>query len=161
MDPIADAFKQGMRRLAATICVVTTAEGETWYGMTATAVCSVGIDPPSLLVSVAKSASLHDPTVRTRRFCVNVLSTRHGDLVATFSGKLTGMARFTTGGWQIDAQGLPFLPDAQACFFCAVDQAIAHASHGIFIARVLDARFDERVAPLLYEDGKLAASVPL
>jgi flavin reductase (DIM6/NTAB) family NADH-FMN oxidoreductase RutF len=92
---------------------------------------------------------------------VNVLSTRHADLVSTFSGKLTGMARFTDGGWQVDGHGLPFLPDAQAHFFCAVDQTIIHASHGIFIGRVFDARFDERVAPLLYENGKLAASTPL
>jgi len=160
MDPIAEAFKQGMRRLTASICVVTTAEGETWYGMTATAVCSVSVDPPSLLVSVAKTASLHDPAMRTRRLCVNVLATRHAELVGSFSGKLTGMARFASGGWTM-AHGLPWLPDAQASFFCEVDQAVAYGSHGIFIGRVRDARYDEHIAPLLYENGHLAASARL
>ena len=68
------------------------------------------------------------------------------------------MARFQNGEWRIDEHALPFLADAQAHFFCTVEQMIAQASHGIFIGRVFDARFDEPVSPLLYEDGKLVAS---
>ncbi len=155
-------FKQGMRRLASTICIVTTADSESWYGMTATAVCSVCVSPPSLLVSVAQSASLHAPTLLVKRICVNVLRTSHAELVGIFSGKLAGKARFEAGGdWKIDRHGLPFLADAQANFFCSVEQMLPHADHGIFVATVFDARYTPEVDPLLYQDGALARSTPL
>lgn len=158
---LAAAFKQGMRRLASTICIVTTAEGETWYGMTATAVCSVCANPPSLLVSIAKSASMHAPALAVQRICVNVLRSTHRDLVGIFSGQREGMARFEGSNFAIDEHGLPFLPDAQANFFCKVEHTLPYADHGIFVASVFDVRYREVIEPLLYEDGHLAVTSAL
>jgi flavin reductase (DIM6/NTAB) family NADH-FMN oxidoreductase RutF len=154
-------FKRGMRRLTSTITILTTAEGDAWHGMTATSVCSVCAQPPSLLACIARSASLHAPTVNVRRFCVNLLRTHHGELVSTFSGKLVGAARFETADWRIDHRGLPYLADAQAVFFCTVDRSIDYGDHEIFIARVDDVQVEEEIAPLLYQDGRLHSSRPL
>lgn len=157
---LAQDFKKGMRRLASTICIVTTADGDTWHGMTATAVCSVGADPPSLLVSIAKTASLHEPTSRIKRFCVNVLRAHHHDLVGSFSGKLTGMDRFGQGDWRLAEQGLPYLPSAQAAFFCTVEASMDYGGHGIFVGRVNEVLVADTIDPLLYQDGKLHTSQP-
>ncbi|MBV8805987.1 MAG: flavin reductase, partial [Sinobacteraceae bacterium] len=48
VDPL--QFKAGMRRLAAAVCLITstTSAGEK-VGLTATAVCSVSAEPPTLL----------------------------------------------------------------------------------------------------------------
>jgi len=151
-------FKRGMRRLASTVTILSTAEGDEWHGMVATSVCSVCTSPPSLLACINKSASLYEPVRTTKRFCVNLLRTHHKELVGPFSGKLKGRERFTHEGWKIDAHGLPYLEDAQALFFCTVDQSMDYGEHGIFIAKVDEVRVVEEIAPLLYQDGQFAIS---
>lgn len=44
------AFRGAMRRPAATVTIVTTANSDRGHGMTATAVTSLSMVPPSLLV---------------------------------------------------------------------------------------------------------------
>src|SRR3954462_7103791 len=80
------AFRNAMRRLAATVTIVTTADGGRWHGMTATAVTSVSADPPALLVCVTQSASLQEPLMASGRFGVNLLRACHADLCGIFSG---------------------------------------------------------------------------
>jgi flavin reductase (DIM6/NTAB) family NADH-FMN oxidoreductase RutF len=68
------AFRSAMALLAAPVTVVTgrTAEGDP-FGFTASAVTSLSLDPPLLLICVNRGANSHDPLVRARSFCVNVL----------------------------------------------------------------------------------------
>ena len=47
-----DKFCAAMRHFAGACCVIATADGEEYSGLTATAVCSVTADPPRLLVVV-------------------------------------------------------------------------------------------------------------
>ena len=72
-----DGFRQAMRRLATTVALVTTGKGDNWAGMAATAVVSVCADPPTLLVAVNRTASIHPIVHAEKRFCVSLLSERH------------------------------------------------------------------------------------
>ncbi|MBP7705041.1 MAG: flavin reductase [Caulobacter sp.] len=71
----ADAFRSAQRRLASSVAVITAGAWEGAVGMTATAVTSVSMDPPSLLVCVNRSATLHGAVMRTGRFRVTYLRT--------------------------------------------------------------------------------------
>jgi flavin reductase (DIM6/NTAB) family NADH-FMN oxidoreductase RutF len=142
-----------MRRLAATVSVVTTLEKGVRYGMTATSVVSVSMDPPSLLVSINRRASIHDPLLRRGRFCVNLLLTKHQPCSDAFSGKLTVPERFDVGTWCQDDHELPYLADALANVFCTVDRTLDYGSHMIVIGRVLEARVAHPIEPLIHLDG--------
>ena len=152
-------FRSAMRCLAATVCIVSLADEGVWNGMTATAVTSVSMDPPSMLVCVNNSASLHPTLQPGVRFCVNMLKSSQVPLAGAFStSKIKGAERFANGAWQADTSGLPFLADAQANVFCTIEQAIPYGTHTIFVGRVDAVRASERVAPLLYQDGQYAAT---
>jgi flavin reductase len=129
--------------------------------MSATAISSLSVDPPSLLVCVNKSAASHRALRRGGRFCVNVLRSFHSELSQTFSGKGKGEDRFCLGNWHQSEDGLPFLSDAQANLFCETDRITDHTTHTIFIARVYAARMQDHVDPLLYQDGKYAVAKPV
>ena len=59
-DPaLAAAFKEAMRRVAATVNVISICVDGKPMGITATAVSVVSMDPPSLLVCVNQAASVH------------------------------------------------------------------------------------------------------
>lgn len=107
-DAIAGEFKRAMRRLASTVTIVGTADANgNRYGTTATAVDSVSMNPPSLLVCINHAASIHAPLSGRGAFCVNVLTTEHERLVSAFSGRLTGEERFAVGDWRDDGRGHP------------------------------------------------------
>jgi flavin reductase (DIM6/NTAB) family NADH-FMN oxidoreductase RutF len=154
-------FRDAMRRLAATVTIITTSEGKNWHGMTATAVTSVSADPPALLVCVNQSASLHEPLLGSGRFCVNLLRACHTDLCGVFSGQRDGAERFAVGQWLADESGLPYLADAQASLLCTVELKLPYATHTVFIGRVDTVRIFDEVKPLIYQDGRFANSVPM
>ena len=150
------AFKSAMRRLAATVTIISTGDVQGCrFGMTATAITSVSMEPPSLLVCVNRSASIHDPLSVRGRFCINVLGTSHEDHCLDFSGRQSGEGRFSRGRWQT-ACGIPYLVGGQASIFCDVDQRIAYGSHTIFIGRVIRCLVRGESEPLIYVNGQFA-----
>lgn len=155
------SFRAAMRRFATTVSIITCAHGESRFGMSATAITSLSVDPPSLLVCVNKSAATHRVLSRGGRFCVNILRSVHAGLSQAFSGKLKGEDRFRLGNWGQTDEGLPFLADAQANLFCEIVRVVDYETHTVFIARVYSARAQEDVDPLLYQDGKYAIAVPV
>jgi flavin reductase (DIM6/NTAB) family NADH-FMN oxidoreductase RutF len=150
------SFKLAMRRLAATVSIISTGGPQgARYGMTATAITSVSAEPPSLLVCINRNASIHDPLHEVGRFCINVLGAGHEDHCFDFSGRTMGESRFQRGSWQ-SRFGIPYLADAQATIFCDVDQKMGYGSHTIFIGRVTDCLVNGEPKPLIYVNGTFA-----
>ncbi|MBB3181838.1 flavin reductase [Variovorax sp. Sphag1AA] len=159
---VTSEFKRAMRRLASTVTIISTADvNGNRYGMTATAVNSLTMDPPSLLICVNHSASIHPALMGRGRFCVNVLTTEHEDLVSAFSGRLKGDARFEVGEWRTEDGGMPYLEDAQSNLFCDIDSVVPFGTHSVVIGRVSAVRVDEGIRPLIFADGKLGATQSL
>jgi flavin reductase (DIM6/NTAB) family NADH-FMN oxidoreductase RutF len=153
-DDIAYAFRQAMRRLAATVTIVSTARMGQRSGMTATAVTSLSVQPPALLVCVNRSASLHADLSLGARFCVNILGHAHGELSAAFGGQTEPEGRFAQGAWQDDPWEVPYLSDAPANVFCIVARMIDYGTHSIVIGSVYAAREGEGAHPLIYGNGR-------
>jgi len=155
------SFRDAMRRLAATVTIITAGSPGQRHGITATAVTSLSMDPPSLLVCVNRSSSLHSLLGESNRFCVNLLRSEQADLSNAFSGKLPSEERFLHGAWKEDKDGLPYLADAQASIFCTRHGAVDHGSHSIFIGAVESVRMIDEVSPLLYSNGAYSRCIPL
>lgn len=149
---VIEPFRLAMRSMAATVTILSTAACGRRYGMTATAVTSVSMAPPSLLVSVNREASIHSPLSREKRLCVNVLAESQQRLCADFSGGKTGEERFQDGEWAL-RDGLPYLLDAQANIFCLVDHPLDYGTHTLFLCRVADVRLPGAKSPLVYLAG--------
>lgn len=163
-DPaaVALAFRGAMRRVAATVHVVTICVRGKPMGLTATAVSSLALTPPSLLVCVNQSSSMHHPMTDVRRFCVNVLGQDQIDVARAFSNSALRDVRFQTGDWRVDGDEPPRLADAQASIVCTRRDLHAFGTHSIFVGEVDDVTLRDAVDPLVYLDGRyLAAGAPL
>jgi flavin reductase (DIM6/NTAB) family NADH-FMN oxidoreductase RutF len=154
------AFRAAMRRIAATVTIVTAHDGERHHGMTATAVTSLSMQPPSLLVCINRKTFLHDIMLKAETFCVNVLHQDHAELSAAFSGALPAEARFGIGAWARTEAGLSYLTDAQAALFCRKAQVVPFGSHTVFIGEVTDVEIREFVAPLVYQNAAYCVALP-
>ena len=51
-DELRETFKRALRRFPAAVSVITSADQDRRHGMTATAVTSLSLDPPSLIVCI-------------------------------------------------------------------------------------------------------------
>jgi flavin reductase len=146
-------FRRAMRTLTSAVSVVSTAHEGARFGMTATAVTSLSMDPPSLLVCINRAAGLHGPLLAARRFCLNILRADQAELAQAFGGGRAGEERFGLGDWR-DTDGLPALDGAQANVFCEVDAVFRYATHSIVVGLVTAVRVSDVVTPLIYQDGR-------
>ena len=151
-------MRSAMRRLAASVVVVSAREGQTRYAMAASAVTSLSMEPPSLLLCCNRNASIYPVLTAGGHFCINVLSGAHEELSIACSGAQKGEARFATGDWQDDPDThTPFLADAQASLICAVDDIHYYGTHGIFVGKVKRVHLHGDVHPLIYIDGRYSS----
>src|SRR5690606_38635537 len=110
-----------------------------------------------LLVCVNQHATAYPALKDGRPFCVNILHQSQAELSMHCANK-TETDRFAKGNWQHHAEGLPYLTDAEASFFCCNDGIIEYGSHLIAIGKLTEVFTAEGVvAPLLYVDGKYAS----
>lgn len=147
----ADQFKQVMRRFAASVNVITSADGAIKNGMTATAVCSVTADPPSALIVVNKSNRSHPIIHMTRSFAVNVLSSSQRHVATNFASRLPdpfAQVPYTTG-----KTGCPLITGAEAHIECVVMEQVDVGTHTIFIGRIISTEAANG-EPLLYHEGQ-------
>jgi flavin reductase (DIM6/NTAB) family NADH-FMN oxidoreductase RutF len=149
-------FRQAMRRLAASVHIVATRSEGRRYGMTATAVTSLSMDPPSLLVCVNRKAATHPVLARLGQvFSVNLLTPDHQE-VANLFGRPAEDAetRFAAGGWDEAEEGVPVLSGAASSLLCEVDGLYPHSSHTIVVGRVLRVGLGQQPAALIYANGQ-------
>lgn len=159
----AESFRTGMRHLAAHVCLITTvgADGAR-SGLTATAVCSVSADPPTLLCCVNRQIAPFAAIRESGVFAVNVLGVNDRDLAERFAGVIQGEARFETGAWTSLVTGAPVLESALATFDCRLTRLEEVATHGIVFGEILTVRsHSSQTDPLLYAQGAFGAFVRL
>jgi flavin reductase (DIM6/NTAB) family NADH-FMN oxidoreductase RutF len=160
---IREDFRKALRGVASTVNVISTSDARGRYGMTATAVMSVSLDPPSLVVAVNKAASIHEPLRARKAFCVNVLAESHHYVGKDFEAKPSGADRFETGIWAAhqgaegELAGLPYLLDAQSNIFCRLASEFSFGSHTLLVGTVMELRVATGIAPLLYCDGSFGS----
>ena len=152
-------FRNAMRRLAGGVSVITAGRGRDISGMTVTSVSSLSVEPPTLIVSVNRSASSWPLIQRHGFFGVNILNADQLDLAERFTGKggLKGAERFAGAEWFARASGVPLLSSALAAIECEVEEAIERHSHAVVIGRVLDVQVSPRSAALAYWQGQYVA----
>jgi flavin reductase (DIM6/NTAB) family NADH-FMN oxidoreductase RutF len=149
-------MRVALRRLAKAVVVITSRHDGVRFAMAATAVSELSLDPPSLLICISQTASLHSPLTAGANFCVNILHSSQEDLARQCSGLSKGEQRFAVGNWDEAKAGVPFLADAQASFVCLNEQHVSYGTHCVFVGRVVEVLTHGEVDPLIYADQTYA-----
>ncbi|MDD0812692.1 flavin reductase [Curvibacter sp. RS43] len=134
-------FRNGMSLLAGAVNVITTDGAAGLAGFTASAVCSVTDQPPTLLVCMNRSSFAHRFFVENRAICVNVLSAAQQDLAALFANRdVTMDDRFAQVAWRPLSTCAPALQGALVNFDGTITHIHEVGSHSIFITEMRDIR---------------------
>ena len=130
-------FRQALGSFLTGVTIVTTIgpDGEP-RGFTANSFTSVSLDPPLVLVCIAKKAFGHPIFSASKSFAVNILSENQKDASGVFASKAAD--KFASVGWRPGLTGSPAIDGSLAIFDCDLDQLIDAGDHSILIGRVLD-----------------------
>ena len=134
-----------------TVVTCLDADGDP-VGLTANSFTSVSLDPPLLLVCVAKVAASLDALSAAPHFAVNVLQTRQEPESITFSTRIED--RFGKTRWALGEHGVPLLEGSLSVFECARHAVHDAGDHIILVGEVKRATFDPSLDPLLYFRGR-------
>jgi flavin reductase len=127
-----------MARFGAAVSVVTTDGPGGRFGFTASAVCSVTDDPPTLLVCVNRKNDSHPALVANGVLCVNTLAAGQQEISAVFSSASADQAaRFAVGVWHALETGAPVLDGAVVAFDCRIVQVTEIGTHSVIFANVV------------------------
>ena len=153
---LVDGFRQAMRRVASTVNVISICVDGEPMGITATAMSSLSMDPPSLLVCINRAAAMHAPMEDVSHFTVNVLHRDQSAIAQMFADRDKHALRFADG-WDVDGARPPRLAEAQATLTCRRIDHHRFGTHSIFIGVVEHAAVRDEVSPLVYIDGRYGA----
>lgn len=146
-------FRNAMARVAAPVNVVTSNGVAGRGGFTATAMCSVTDEPPTLLVCMNSRSAQTSLFIENGQFCVNVLTQEHRDLARDFAGHKVDMEdRYSAAEWIELRSGNQALVDAIVSFDCRLIEARPVGTHNILIGEVIGIRCRRDGYALLYFD---------
>lgn len=149
IDP--QTFKNTMSRFASGVTVITTRQAGEKHGMTASSFCSVSLEPPLVLVCVAKHLRSHCLIEGSGVFAVNILSADQQAWGLRFAGMVPGLEdRFAGIDCCTATTGSPILPDTLGWVDCHLRHAYDGGDHTIFVGQVVAGGTNGKIEPLLY-----------
>jgi flavin reductase ActVB len=148
MNELQDRFRQSMGRLAAGVTVVMTEIDARPWGLTVSACCSLSMDPPLILISLATKAASTQAIKALNRFSVAVLADDQVDVAK--AGATPGMPKFFEAYAENAGPHHYSVKGALANVHCQVDRAIEAGDHTLFIGAVEEVALGGTRSPLLY-----------
>ncbi|WP_333814923.1 flavin reductase family protein [Tabrizicola sp.] len=126
------------------VTVVTTiGPDDAPLGFTANSFSSLSMDPPLLLVSIARKSINLAAFEGAKGFAVNILAEGQKDISGTFARPVEN--RFAEIYWRRGPVGSPLIAGVSAWFDCTLEQVIPAGDHSILIGRI--GRFEATPAP--------------
>jgi flavin reductase (DIM6/NTAB) family NADH-FMN oxidoreductase RutF/pimeloyl-ACP methyl ester carboxylesterase len=120
-------------------------------GATVNSFTSVSLDPPMLLVCIAKGTETAEVIHDAERFAVNLLQSSQRSTSNCFATK--GIDRFAEEEWQMGEWGAPIFPSSLGAFECKRHTIHEGGDHFILIGAVERAHFWPARDPLLFYRG--------
>ena len=151
------ALRDAMGSMVTGVCVVTTVWEGSDVAMTANSVTSVSLDPPLVLVCIARTARFAEAITTSSSWGVNVLdagalevSTRFARPGKERTGQFAGLEHYRG-----PATGVALLTSACATLECVTDDIHPGGDHSIVVGRVVSSEVKgESTHPLLFHRGQ-------
>ena len=156
-----EILRQVMRSWVTGVAVLTTVCGEDRGGITVNSFTSLSLDPPLVLINVAKDNPLHDMFSQCRVFGLSLLGEAQEEISNLFAGfgkrveeKFAQVETFTL------TTGAPLIDGSIAFLDCEVFSLLKLPRSILIIGEVVDGRSQDNNNPLLYFNRNYAEISP-
>lgn len=119
-------------------------------GITVSSFTSVSLDPPLVLVSIAKGSALHEVFAQAGAFAVNFLADDQKTVSDRFAGRVEMKDRFEGLKFLPGVTGSPLIQGARAAIECIAWRIFDGGDHSLIIGKVVSAKASGSKKPLVY-----------
>jgi flavin reductase (DIM6/NTAB) family NADH-FMN oxidoreductase RutF len=128
---------EALGQLPRAVSVVTFQRGADWFGVTATSVSFLSIEPPTLLISFDGPPRI-SPAAPQAPFGVSVLAASHAEIADRFGRGAPVAARSDDfeGTWVTTPSGVVLRSDAVAALECETEEILDRHGRAIVIGRI-------------------------
>lgn len=153
-------FRQALGHFATGVTIITaqSVEGEAPIGVTANSFTSVSMQPPLILVSLAKSLRSLNIILSASTFAVNVLPREQAHLSSRFARP--GEAKWAGVTRDDGLRGTPLVAGRMAHFECRRWANYDGGDHIILVGEVLDYQAQSDSEPLIFYCGSYHRLLP-
>jgi flavin reductase (DIM6/NTAB) family NADH-FMN oxidoreductase RutF len=132
-----EAHRLAARRFASGVTVAAAGHGGLHHAITATAFCSLSIDPPMVLLAVRSGGRLLELVRRSGCVGISVLGAHQHEVGAWAATRGRSPERtFRLHATVTAATGAPLIPGSLAWFDCRVQSLVAHGDHHVIVGGV-------------------------
>lgn len=151
--PDPNEFRQTVGLLPTGVTVISAYEPSGPAGATASAVCSLSLDPMMMLVCLDLGSRSLAAVREAGRFGISVLGEAQREAALIFATKSSQEEKWGTVEWR-DHLGVPIIDGSLARLVCEVAEVIPGGDHVIVTGKVLEVEADDDPRPpLIYHGG--------
>lgn len=147
-----ERFRSVMSHFASGVTIISTRHKGIDYGLTASAVSSLSLDPPMLLICVNKTSNTRAAIEASGVFAVNILGENQSEVARQFTTSRSD--KFTGLSVSYGDLGVPLLDNILATIECRVVESVSGGTHTVFLAEAEAAQAREGM-PLTYFRGRM------
>ena len=147
-----------MRHFPQGVTVVTFRAPSGPKGMTVSSFTSVSLQPPLVLVSIARSSELHDHLVAADAFAVNFLADDQKSVSDLFAGRVKVAERFDSIRHAPGVSGAPVIEGARAVVECRRWKVYDGGDHSLVVGEVVTAGALNDRRPLVYYNQRYTST---
>ena len=145
----AAAFRSALSQFPAGVTIVTSADSKlNPLGATVSAFSSLSLDPPLILVCLARESRTTAAIRQREAFAVHLCTSEQATLARRFAADL--VEKFDGSNYSFNAAGVPCLEDAGLRLECTLHAELDGGDHVIFVGLVHAAPQLNQFEPLIY-----------
>jgi len=145
------AVREFHRQFATGVTVVTAMDGERPRGLAVNAFASVSLEPPVIMVCVARQSETAPALHESAHLAVNMLAADQVAIARRFA--ISGGDKFAELEWRPGTNSAPILAGAAGHLEGRIERRVPAYTHTIFIVRVEAAETHPR-SPMVYVRGE-------
>jgi len=149
-NDLQNGLKQAMRVYPQGVTVVTMTGPSGPAGLTVSSFTSVSLEPPLILISIAKGSAIHDLFRQAKAYAVNFLADDQKSVSDMFAGRTRARDRFEGVGFTKGTTGSPIIDGVRVAIECRSWQVYEGGDHSILVGEVVSAKTFNSKRPLVY-----------
>jgi flavin reductase (DIM6/NTAB) family NADH-FMN oxidoreductase RutF len=154
-----DGLKQAMRAYPQGVTVATTIGPNGPTGLTVSSFTSVSVEPPLILISIAKGSAIHDLFHETKSYAINFLADDQKSVSDRFAGRTRVKDRFEGLSFTKGVTGSPIIDGVRVAIECRAWRVYEGGDHSILVGRVVSAKAFNSKRPLVYYSQQYTTTV--
>lgn len=150
-----------MRYYPQGVTVATTMASDAPTGITVSSFTSVSLEPPLVLISIARSSALHGVFRSAGAYAINFLADDQKSVSDRFAGRTGARERFDGIEFSRGVTGSPIIAGVRAVLECRAWRVYEGGDHSILVGEVVSAKTLNSKRPLVYYSQQYTTTEPM